>query len=90
MTVGTTGKTLDLIMQQIRVAPPSSPIAVFRCGEVGRLEAVYHTFTTQEVLAGRVNDLKTKREGYIGTFHKECDLDSVRVLLETQIVGETA
>ena len=52
MTTKYLGKPLDAIMIQIKNAPHSSPIAVFRCDEPGRLIAVYWTSTTRAIVEG--------------------------------------
>jgi hypothetical protein len=75
---------LPLIMDRIKHAPPSSPIAVFRTSVAGHLDAVFAA--TLESIAV----IKAGPQSYIGTFHGECDLKWVKDRLEEQIIGEPA
>lgn len=70
--------TLSIILDRIKSAPPSSPIAVFRCSVAGQLNAVFGaTWTTLE-------EIKTSPD-YIGSFHGEQHPKVVRAMLEQHI-----
>ena len=69
---------LPLILERIKAATPASPIIVFRCDTPEHLNAVFDTWTTKI-------DIVEKAKDYIGTFHKDHDIKSVRQRLETEL-----
>ena len=67
--------TPEVVLDRIKVAKPESPIAVFRCNEEGKLDAVF---------AATIQSMKEIRDGcgLVGVYHREMNLD--RVMLDLQ------
>lgn len=76
--------TIENVMIRIKGAPPASKIAVFRCDEHGKLNAVFAaTVTTTQLIDSGHPDL-------IGVYDGTMNLDDVRQELQGRITYRSA
>ncbi|MGH1372960.1 MAG: hypothetical protein ACRBBW_13050 [Cellvibrionaceae bacterium] len=67
--------TIEVIMGRINAATEESQIAVFTCGESGKMIAVFaNTKITQDRIARGDSN-------YVGSFHKHSDVKGIRSVL---------